>query len=967
GHGGETEWSNPSISSSDIYDLTNSEKYPLVMSNACLTGKFDTDECFGESWVRANDRGAVTFIGASNSTYWDEDDIFERRWFDAVFVDSFTSVSGALYKAKLELMLHGTSADTYYFQIYHDFGDPSLALYWGNLTDINVDLSDWSGYIPLGEDFYDIPISVDSALVALWRDGEKIGNALSEGGIAHIIAETTFTEPGSVYVVATKANFFRPYINFVPNEFLCIAEYSPESLQVGVDNSFEITIMAGDSSPYVGAKIKIFGYGIAESTYTDASGHASMIINPPFEGILQLTVDDAGRRILRKEIYCYGALTWNITSKEISAPSILLEDTLAVGFDGSILYHLSESDFICYVSGGGLPEDTIETADDSIALDINPAAEEPIVITFTKWGYVIISDTIPVVIARGPFDGTVVDTLGGAISARPTITLLSGSDTIATVRAETDGSFSIPGTFPCGTYTANLSCFGYYDTSYTFLLTTRGGYEFTMAQAPSSAITIDVSDGMGNPLFAEVYLEDSLTGNIVAVGERIAPGTYSLGNQPYRDYNVIIRSRGFKPQKIYFYATAATINIDATMVENTADVLIIDVSTDGESPTQIHSDLEDAGISSEIRTTFPDISEMWNYNVIIYSAGTNSFSATPSILDALYQYHHSGGRIIFEGGEIAYQVIEEGGFLPLYAEGLLHLNSYLSDDPHDEGLISKSIFRDSLFYSYPEFLNDNVATEHVSFYDYEKFDVVTPSDDAQFLYTTVFDTSQGCIVLFEDSERSGFARSAFCGFTYTEALTNPDDAANIIINLTEKLLPPDNDFGIVYGKIYLAGGFAGSNVEIDADGTYPVVDSSNSDGRYALAAKTGDYSITFRRDDYLDTTFSIAISPENPVRIDVIMTPVGFVHEHKPQKPLIGEPVPNPFNSSVSIELTNPSGQVVDAQVFDFSGKLVFEKNLGKVKNGSFIWHPDEKSSGVYFIKVSIGDFQSIKKVIYIR
>ena len=491
-----------------------------------------------------------------------------------------------------------------------------------------------------------------------------------------------------------------------------------------------------------------------------------------------------------------------------------------------------------------------------------------------------------------------------------------------------------------------------------------------MAQAPSSAITIDVSDGTGNPLFAEVYLEDSLTGNIVAVGERIAPGTYSLGNQPYRDYNVIIRSRGFKPQKIYFYATAATVNIDATMVENTADVLIIDVSTDGDSPTQIHSDLEDAGISSEIRTTFsefPDISEMWNYNVIIYSAGTNSFSATPSILDALYQYHHSGGRIIFEGGEIAYQVIEEGGFLPLYAEELLHLNSYLSDNPHDEGLVSKSIFRDSLFYSYPEFLNDNVATEHVSFYDYEKFDVVTPSDDAQFLYTTVFDTSQGCIVLFEDSERSGFARSAFCGFTYTEALTNPDDAANIIINLTEKLLPPDNDFGIVYGKIYLAGGFAGSNVEIDADGTYPVVDSSNSDGRYALAAKTGDYSITFRRDDYLDTTFSIAISPENPVRIDVIMTPVGFVHEHKPQKPLIGAPAPNPFNSSVSIEFTNPSGQVVDAQVFDFSGKLVFEKNLGKVKNDSFIWHPDEKSSGVYFIKVSIGDFQSIKKVIYIR
>ncbi len=968
GHGSETGWANPGVSSSDIPTLTNSGMYPLVISNACLTAKYDEPECFGEAWVRAADKGAVTFIGGSNSTLWDEDDILERRWFDAVFVDSFTSVSGALYKAKLELMLYGTSSDTYYFQIYQDFGDPSLALYWGDLTAIDVDLSEWSGYLPLGEDYYDISTSEDNALVALWRDGEKIGAALSTGGIAHIVPDTSFAEPGSAYVVATKANFFQPFIRLVPNEFLCTAEYSPDSLQVGIDNTFEITITGADTSPYVDALVKIAGYGVAESTFTDASGYASMTINPPYEGILELTVQDStGRRVLRKDIPCYGALPWAITARTAGVSLILLDDTLAVGFSGNLNYHLSASDFICYVSGGGLPDDTITVSDDSIALTFEPTAETPIAITFAKAGYLILSDTIPVVIARGPFCGTVVDTVGAAISVRPYITLLDGDDTISTVRAELDGSFSIPGTFLCDSYTVNLSGFGYYDTSYTFLLTTRGGYEFTMTPTPSSAITINVRDDESNPLTAEMYLVDSLSGEIVSAGEMVAPGQYSLGNQPYREYNLIVRSRGYKPQRLSFYATGAIITIDVTMPANLADILIIDVSSDGVSPAQIQSDLEDAGFSTQIVTTFPDSSEMWDYNMVIYSAGTNSFSATSSILDALYQFHKSGGRIAFEGGEVAYQVIEDGGFLPIYTTGLLHLSSYLSDDPHDAGLISAPLFRDSLIYSYPAFLDENIATEHVSFYDYEKFDVVTPAEDAQFFYTTVDDTTQGCIVLFKDSERRGFARSAFCGFSYTEALTDADDAADLMKNICESLLPPNPDAGVVFGNVTLAGGFIGSNVEIDADGIVPAVDSTNSDGRFAMALKPGDYSLTFHRTDYRDTSVSVTIDPENTVRMDMILTPLGVVHERKPNIPFIGNPVPNPFNSSVSIEYTNPAGDAVIAEVRDILGKIVFSQNLKNERTGTFIWRPDESTSGIYFVKISVGNFSAIKKVAYIR
>ena len=39
----------------------------------CQSNKFDEPTCFGEKLLRANNKGAVGYIGGSNNTYWDED------------------------------------------------------------------------------------------------------------------------------------------------------------------------------------------------------------------------------------------------------------------------------------------------------------------------------------------------------------------------------------------------------------------------------------------------------------------------------------------------------------------------------------------------------------------------------------------------------------------------------------------------------------------------------------------------------------------------------------------------------------------------------------------------------------------------------------------------------------------------------------------------------------------------------
>ena len=45
----------------------------VLIGNCCQSNKFDAPACFGEAILRANDKGAVGYIGGSNNTYWDED------------------------------------------------------------------------------------------------------------------------------------------------------------------------------------------------------------------------------------------------------------------------------------------------------------------------------------------------------------------------------------------------------------------------------------------------------------------------------------------------------------------------------------------------------------------------------------------------------------------------------------------------------------------------------------------------------------------------------------------------------------------------------------------------------------------------------------------------------------------------------------------------------------------------------
>jgi gingipain R len=136
GHGSETSWADgPPFSQEDVRGLTNS-RYPFVCSFACLTGKFQRDECFAETWIR-EESGASAVIASSVNSYWDEDDWFEKGMFVGMYnfpaqgYPNQTLTAAANLMGKVVVWLksnHGGGDSQRYFEMYNLFGDPSMDL-----------------------------------------------------------------------------------------------------------------------------------------------------------------------------------------------------------------------------------------------------------------------------------------------------------------------------------------------------------------------------------------------------------------------------------------------------------------------------------------------------------------------------------------------------------------------------------------------------------------------------------------------------------------------------------------------------------------------------------------------------------------------------------------------------------------------------------------------------------------------
>ncbi|MFO7722979.1 MAG: C25 family cysteine peptidase [Bacteroidales bacterium] len=231
-HGSTSGWSDPSFTSTTAGTLTNTGKYPTVISNACLTNTFSANLCFGEALLRAQDKGAVGHIGGSANTFWDEDYHFAvglgtvvlnptfaqtgPGFYDRLFhthgqnYAEWAVTQGAIINAgNMAVTQSGSSVD-YYWEIYHLMGDPSLMPYLGLPSPMNPV---FSPVLPTG--LTQVTIQSDPyTYVALSANGILHGAGLTDGFGMLSLPIQPFTLPTTAQLVITGQNKI-PYFDSI--------------------------------------------------------------------------------------------------------------------------------------------------------------------------------------------------------------------------------------------------------------------------------------------------------------------------------------------------------------------------------------------------------------------------------------------------------------------------------------------------------------------------------------------------------------------------------------------------------------------------------------------------------------------------------------------------------------------------------------------------------------------------------
>jgi len=244
-HCSPSGWADPSFTVSDVPGLYNDHQYNLMIGNCCNSAQFDV-ESFGEAVLRSENNGAVGYIGGTNSTYWNEDywwgvgngNIVANPTYGATGPGAYdcsfhennednwaVANSTLMLAGNLAVVEAGGSLVDYYWEIYHNMGDPSVSTYFGIPEENNLSHTE---FLPIGSS----SISISGApytYVGLTHDGNILGSGQMDrfGNIELSLSGATI--PGTAQIVGTCQNH-QPYFGEI-----LIA--SPEGPYIMVESS----------------------------------------------------------------------------------------------------------------------------------------------------------------------------------------------------------------------------------------------------------------------------------------------------------------------------------------------------------------------------------------------------------------------------------------------------------------------------------------------------------------------------------------------------------------------------------------------------------------------------------------------------------------------------------------------------------------------------------------------------------
>ncbi len=346
-HCGESGWASPSFDTNDITSLNNNGKYGLWIGNCCQSNTFSADECFGEAALRKVNGGAIGYIGGANNTYWDEDfwwgvgnttsitaqpsyaqssrGAYDGYWHQLANEASTTS----WYNSQGEMVVCGnlavegstTSTDnkTYYWEIYHLMGDPSIINYIGTPQPMTVT----SNPTALINGMTSMTItSAPYSYVALSQNGLLIAAAFSNSaGIATLTFGASAFSVGTADIVVTAQNKI-PFINTL--------SIVPSNVPYVVMNSYTTSVLPNFGQA-VNLNVTLKNVALAGSGFTANGVTATITSSDTFVSISDIIENYsdilAGQTKLQNNAFSF-TIANNVPDGHIAIFLITITDTL---------------------------------------------------------------------------------------------------------------------------------------------------------------------------------------------------------------------------------------------------------------------------------------------------------------------------------------------------------------------------------------------------------------------------------------------------------------------------------------------------------------------------------------------------------------------------------------------------------------------------------------------------------------
>jgi subtilisin-like proprotein convertase family protein len=944
-HGSETSWYDPAFSQANINALTNDGKYFLAIGNCCLTSTYDYAECFGETFLRAPNKGAIGYIGGSNSTYWDEDVwwsvgnlpsgsirdgmTYEETGlgvYDALFHDMpgvteddwYVTNDAIIFCGNLAVTESGSGLTEYYWNIYNLLGDPSIATYLGAPQN-NAMTYPTTVFVGVPN----ITINADhGTYVGLSQAGELVGAGYVDASGAVDITFSRVLTPGVPLKMVAMAQNRVPVISELNVIVPAVVGIDPLVIDANVATDITVTVMEEDGvTPKPG--INIWAEGLQYATTpvaTDASGVAVISVNYPYGPSLDIVGQDPAES--------YRLFTEQVTVNALAIPAPDLYVTTSIGMNDMFPLNLpaqlfARSGATPFTVHALLPDGSLLSGSSPLAV----TATEPGQVTgiIAASGYDLYTEVFDVVEAYGTVAGAV--TSGGSAMSGVTVRLVDdmGNDVFASV-TDAAGAYASPDEVLVDDYTLVVDHFGYlhYEQA-VFVNYGANTFDIALDAAPSGVLTGHVYDSVTmEPLQATVRVYRPDTGELYNEVVCDVDGLYTTGSLPYFTYEVKVRAFHHVPVATGLTIDAPSLEKDWVLDPTNGDLLLINdtgaksapakFSDKGEllapayeqpadkSVAELTTDLEDLGYYvSQADAATVDPATFWDYDLVILSCGANTSTLGNAALKAgLAQFAQEGGHILLEGGELGYNQASSGDF----ATYVMHSNDWNADSAGNISVPSST----HAVATYP---NDLTGSEiAVTYSGYGDSDAMAPLADAEAVAVWTGYASDASVLAYDPNPAPNGGQIVFFCFNYAAA-----GAARVELleNAVIYLLTPELGTSGVSGAVTLDGNpdSAGITVRAIPNGGSTV---TAADGSYALSGLfAGTYDIIASKDGWSTAAQTVTlVEGQTTTGVDMVLTPVSS-HEYCDQP---GAAISDNQTTTVTMDVPADGTTVSEVEVY---------------------------------------------------